>query len=196
MPAARRSKSDPMTTTLASFATRASASLDGPGIGSASSKFAWSSVWQKYRERKSSGRQITCAPAFAASRTRATARSRFSRGSLEQRIWMRPKVTLSGVAIRPTILAAPAKASDDCVPGTRARRGGLRPRLVDHLVEDVAQQAIPRGARVGEVTLRVREDARAAAVAVGLADVRRVLPHPDGDVVGRELAVKLQREVL
>src|SRR5882724_6396492 len=179
-----------MTTTLASFATRASASLDGPGIGSASSKFAWSSVWQKYRERKSSGRQITCAPASAASRTRATARSRFSRGSVEQRIWMRPKVTLCGAAIRPTILAAPANASDDCVPG-------LRPRpVVQHLADDVAQQAIPDGARVGEVALGVGEDARAAVLAVRLAHIGGVLAHPDGDVVGRQLAVELQREVL
>ena len=42
--------------------------VDFPGISSASSKFLCSSVWQKYCDRKSSGRQTICAPCFAASR--------------------------------------------------------------------------------------------------------------------------------
>src|SRR6516165_4568058 len=127
-----------MTTARVSFATRASASVEGPGIGSARSKLAWSSVWQKYCERKSSGRQITCAPALAASRTRATARSRLSRGSVEQRIWTRPRVKVCGGAMRPTILGAPANASDV-----------LRRPLIQHLPDDVAQQAIPDELGVG-----------------------------------------------
>ena len=53
----------------------------GPGISSASAKLAWSSDWQKYCERKSSGRQTICAPCFAASRMRAIALARFASGS-------------------------------------------------------------------------------------------------------------------
>ena len=41
---------------------RASASVVGPGIGSARSNRAASSTWQKYWVRNSSGRQATCAP--------------------------------------------------------------------------------------------------------------------------------------
>ena len=44
--------------------------VEGPGMVSARSNVAASSLWQKYGERKSSGRQTTRAPAAAASPTR------------------------------------------------------------------------------------------------------------------------------
>ena len=61
----------------------------GPGIGSASAKRAWSSRWQKYWARKSSGRQTIWAPARAASRTRSAAWSRFCAVEGAQAIWIR-----------------------------------------------------------------------------------------------------------
>ena len=65
-------------------------SVVGPGMGSARSNVARSSVWQKYCERKSSWTQIICAPLPAASRIRHSALARFSLGSSEQAIWIRP----------------------------------------------------------------------------------------------------------
>src|ERR1041385_3317039 len=64
-----------------SRATLPNDSVEGPGISSASAKLAWSSDWQKYCDRKSSGRQIICAPCRAASRTRVTAFAKFAAGS-------------------------------------------------------------------------------------------------------------------
>src|SRR5581483_11532747 len=75
-------------------AVLASASVVGPGSGSAKSNDAVSSRWQKYCERKSSGRHTTRAPRLAASRMRSAARRRFSSGSAEQAIWIRPTVYL------------------------------------------------------------------------------------------------------
>jgi hypothetical protein len=43
-----------MITTLYFFAIRWKARVLGPGIGSASAKLSWFSLWQKYCERKSS----------------------------------------------------------------------------------------------------------------------------------------------
>src|SRR5882757_6839939 len=79
-----------MTTTCSSRATAASRSVLGPGIGSARSKSAMSSRWQKYCARKSSGRQMTRAPARAASRTRSAALSRLASGSGPQDICTKP----------------------------------------------------------------------------------------------------------
>src|SRR6266566_2182261 len=62
-----------MTTTPACFATFPSASVLGPGTGSARSNSAGSSCWAKYCDRNSSGRQTSRAPAAAASDTFATA---------------------------------------------------------------------------------------------------------------------------
>src|SRR5882762_4264688 len=62
------------------------ASVVGPGTGSARSNVAGSSRWQKYWERKSSGRQTTSAPFRAASSTRSTALARFASESAEQDI--------------------------------------------------------------------------------------------------------------
>src|ERR1022692_2302898 len=53
-PLARLSKSEAITTTPRFFASFPRASVLGPGIVSASLKFSWSSLWQKYRERNSS----------------------------------------------------------------------------------------------------------------------------------------------
>src|SRR5450432_4203303 len=154
-----------MTTTRASLATRASASVDGPGIGSARSKLAWSSVWQKYCERKSSGRQMTRAPAAAASRTRAMARSRLSRGSAEQRICTRPRLKVCGGAIRPYYSRRACKCKRRLRVGARpavrvaarTRRASARLR-VEHLADDVAQQAIPAEAGLRVMKLGVGQD--------------------------------------
>src|SRR5205823_1608984 len=51
-----------------SRATAASASVVGPGTGSARSNRAGSSAWQKYCVRNNSGRQATCAGRFDHSR--------------------------------------------------------------------------------------------------------------------------------
>src|SRR6202046_263836 len=88
-PGARRSKREGMTTTLCSRTTSESAAVEGPGMDSAVEKRAWSSRWQKYCARKSSGRQMSFAPASAASRTRATALARFASVEGSQDIWMR-----------------------------------------------------------------------------------------------------------
>ena len=78
------------TATPASFATRARASVLGPGTVSASAKKAWSSFWQKYGVRYISGRHTTSAPSCAASRTFAAAFSTFSSGRADMAIWTRP----------------------------------------------------------------------------------------------------------
>src|SRR5947207_12604253 len=132
MPAARRSKSEAMTTTRLSRAVSHSASVVGPGIGSARSKLAWSSVWQKYWLRNSWGRQTSFAPRSAASTMRARARARLSCGSAEQRICTRPIWNALGAA---TV------------------------RLLLHDRDDVAEQAIPDRARVVVEALGVGEDA-------------------------------------
>ncbi len=61
-PGARRSKRDATRTTPVSRQTRVRVSVEGPGMGSARPKRAWSSRWQKYWARKSSGRQTSWAP--------------------------------------------------------------------------------------------------------------------------------------
>jgi hypothetical protein len=66
----------------------ASASVLSPGIGSASSNLAVSSLWQKYRERNSSGRHAIRAPCCAAASTRSSACARFADGSSSTRIWI------------------------------------------------------------------------------------------------------------
>src|ERR1051325_229396 len=119
-----------MITTFASRAVSVSASVDGPGIGSARSKLAWSSVWQKYGLRNSSGRQTICAPRPAASTTRARARRRLSSGSGEQRICTRPILKVLGA---------------------------VTVRLLLHERKDVAEEAIPDWARGGVVALGVGE---------------------------------------
>ncbi len=55
-----------MTTALYFLASLANASVDGPGIVSASAKKRWSSTWQKYCERNSSCVQMIFAPFFSA----------------------------------------------------------------------------------------------------------------------------------
>src|SRR5882724_9548610 len=72
-----------------SRATVSSSAVVGPGISSANAKFAWSSAWQKYWERNSSGRQTIWAPCFAASRMRAIAFAMFAVGSVPHCIWTR-----------------------------------------------------------------------------------------------------------
>ena len=99
-PAARRSKTGAITATPAAAAAFPRASVDGPGTGSARSKVAVSSFWQKYCERKSSGRHTTSAPERAASATLATALTRFSAGSGPQDIWTKPIENFFGVIFR------------------------------------------------------------------------------------------------
>src|SRR6185436_13975629 len=167
MPAARRSNSDAMITTLVWRAVSASASVVRPGIGSARSKFAWSSAWQKYWLRNSSGRQTICAPRPAAPAMCAIARARLSSGSGEQRICTRPILKVLGAA---TV------------------------RLLLHERQDVAEQAIPDRARRCVVAIGVGEDARAALRPERVAHVVGVLAHPGGDGLAFELDVELQAE--
>src|SRR5262249_3958738 len=110
-----------------SRAMRPSASVGGPGTGSARSKQAASSRWQKYGERKSSGRQTTPAPRRAASRTRADAVARFSAGSMAQRIWTRAIRSVLGAALT----RAPCRraAGESIVAAARATAAPLWSRL-------------------------------------------------------------------
>ncbi len=71
-----------------SAASFASASVLSPGIGSARSNFCVSSLWQKYRERNSSGRHAMRAPCCAAASIFSSARARFAAGSSSTRIWI------------------------------------------------------------------------------------------------------------
>src|SRR5262249_54113029 len=89
-PAARLSKTGATTATPRRRAVSDSASVVGPGTGSARSKTAGSSRWQKYCDRKSSGRQTTRAPFPAASSMPATALRRFSAASAVALIWTSP----------------------------------------------------------------------------------------------------------
>jgi hypothetical protein len=90
------------TTTPRAAATFASASLVGPGTGSAKSKRACSSDWQKYGVRKSSWRQTSSAPRMAASSMPAIARARFAPASSgTQRICTSPTRSVrAGVPVR------------------------------------------------------------------------------------------------
>ncbi len=73
-----------MITTPRFFASFWKASVLGPGIFSASLKLPWSSLWQKYCERKSSCVQMMFAPRLAASLASASVFFRFAAGSSEQ----------------------------------------------------------------------------------------------------------------
>src|ERR1700691_3605378 len=84
-------------TVFVSCATRPNASVVGPGTASANSKFAVSSRWQKYCERKSSGKQTTWAPERAASSMREVACARFSAALAPTAICTRATLNLSGV---------------------------------------------------------------------------------------------------
>src|SRR5437763_10956670 len=89
-----------ITATPALRAASERARVVGPGTGSARSNVAGSSRWQKYWERKSSGRQTTSAPLRAASSRLSTALARFASESAEQDICtsaMR-KFLLAGIA--------------------------------------------------------------------------------------------------
>src|SRR3954467_451654 len=143
-----------MITTRLSRAVWASASVVAPGIGSARSKLAWSSIWQKYWLRNSSGRQTSFAPRSAPSTMRARARARLSCGSAEQRICTRPILNVFGAA---TV------------------------RLLLHEGDDVAEQAIPDRARVVVEAFGVGEDARAAFGTQRAPHVIGVLAHPERD---------------
>src|SRR2546421_12681096 len=78
-----------MITTPSSRESFSSSDVDFPGTSSASSKFLWCSVWQKYCDRKSSGRQTIAAPFLAASRMKSSAREKFFSGSAPHRICTR-----------------------------------------------------------------------------------------------------------
>src|SRR5262245_43515059 len=154
MPAARRSNSDATITILLARAVSDSSSVVGPGIGSARSNLAWSSLWQKYWLRNSSGRQTSVAPCWAASTMRARARQRLSSGSAEQRICTRPILKVLGAA---TV------------------------RLLLHERKNVAEQPIPDRQRGRVVPFGVGKDARAALGTQRALHVVGVLAHPDGD---------------
>src|ERR1022692_64435 len=93
-PLARLSKSEAITTTPRFFASFPRASVLGPGIVSASLKFSWSSLWQKYRERHTSCVRMMWAPSREAFSARARVFPRVAAGSPEQACWRSPRVTL------------------------------------------------------------------------------------------------------
>src|ERR1051325_123344 len=95
-PGARRSNRGAITTLPACRAARPSASVLGPGTGSARSNRAASSRCAKYRERNSSGRHTRRAPARAASATLAIACSRVAAGSGDIAIFTSPTVYFVG----------------------------------------------------------------------------------------------------
>src|SRR5207249_8860367 len=172
-----------MTTARISFATRPSASVVGPGTGSARSNAAWSSRWQKYCERNSSGRQITCAPWPAASRTRRVAVSRLATGSGAQRICTRPTRNFRG-----------AGTARGCRSGPRLSMhlvGRCQPQLdLRHLADQV-----PLGQRDGAALLvgpgGQQVDHLRPALSIGVpelveADCRLEVLPPEGSVAQRE----------
>src|SRR3954451_19248292 len=95
-----------MITTLCFFASLVNASVLGPGMVSATLKKRWSSTWQKYCERYISCVQMICAPALAARSMRRDWLTRFSRGSSEQAICVRPTWTVWDAADADATLGA------------------------------------------------------------------------------------------
>src|SRR4026208_1976640 len=83
-----------MMTALYFFASFEKASVEGPGIVSASAKKRWSSTWQKYCDRNSSCVQKIFAPLLRACSARASWRARFFFGSSPHVIWERPTLTM------------------------------------------------------------------------------------------------------
>jgi len=81
-------------TTAWVFAIASNAAVDGPGTVSAKTEASVPIFCGKYRDRKSSGRQMIFAPFCAASPTFVTAFLRFSSGSVPTVIWMSPIVTM------------------------------------------------------------------------------------------------------
>src|SRR6185436_1797336 len=118
------------TTTPASFAAAPSAAVVGPGTGSARSKRRASSLWQKYGERKSSGRHTTAAPAAAASLIPASARSMLAAGSADMAICTSPTLNPAiSASLYPPVRADLGLEVDDHVDdlGVRALQGLLDP---------------------------------------------------------------------
>src|ERR1035437_5901045 len=87
-----------MMTTLCFLASLRKASVLGPGIFSASLNFAWSSLWQKYCERKSSCVQIIFAPDLAARSTSASVCFRLAAGLVAAAVWISPSLTVDEAA--------------------------------------------------------------------------------------------------
>src|ERR1039458_1242501 len=117
-----------MMTTLCFFASLQKASVVGPGIFSASLKFLWSSLWQKYCERKSSCVQIIFAPDFAARSARARVFFRFAAGLAETEVWISPSLTSvdSGAFMRSThLLVQPRRFFEEDGFELRIRRQRL-----------------------------------------------------------------------
>src|SRR5918994_3721640 len=90
-----------MITALYFFASLLKASVEGPGIVSASAKKRWSSTWQKYCERNSSWVQKILAPFLSAFSARVSWWARFFFGSSPHAIWLKPTLTTVDRAICP-----------------------------------------------------------------------------------------------
>src|SRR5688500_18534440 len=88
-----------MITALYFLARFANASVDGPGIDSASAKKRWSSTWQKYCERNSTCVQKILAPFFSACSASASWLARFFFGSSPHVICEKPTLTVVDEAI-------------------------------------------------------------------------------------------------
>src|SRR2546427_417634 len=120
-----------MTATPVSRATLVKASVVGPGTGSARSNRAASSPWQKYWERKSSGRQTIEAPARADSLVREMAFFKFSSGSGAQVIWTRASLNFRRAAIAMSLPKSRefAKAFFPFAPGCCGHHGSWLTRF-------------------------------------------------------------------
>src|SRR5438046_5399308 len=89
-------------------------------MDSASANSSAFSSRQKYCDRNSSGRQITCAPLAVASRTFHSALARFSFGSSEHLICTKPILKDSCISLYSRRYSAYARGDD---PGNRERVG-------------------------------------------------------------------------
>src|ERR1039457_1187412 len=136
-----------MTTTLCFFASLQKASVLGPGIFSASLKFVWSSLWQKYCERKSSCVQIIFAPDLAARSARARVFFRFAAGLAETEVWISPSLTMDEAArfMRSSrLFVQPRGFFEEDGFELRIRRRRLGRFLAKQLADELAERLVGR----------------------------------------------------
>src|SRR5207245_10281449 len=84
-----------MITTLCFFASFRNAAVLAPGIVSASRKYLWSALWQKYCERNNSCVQMICAPSRAARSAARRVRFKLAPGAGEQRVCSKPSTRVA-----------------------------------------------------------------------------------------------------
>src|ERR1035441_6238687 len=132
MPDARFSNSEAMMATLCFLA---------------SVKFALSSLWQKYCERKSSCVQIIFAPDLAARSMSAMVFFRFASGFAETEVWISPSLTSvdSGAFMRSThLLVQPRRFFEEDGFELRIRRQRLGRFLAEQFADELAERLVGR----------------------------------------------------